>query len=405
VKHAQRRARETTRRTPASNAAEDDFAMFTRSLHTKTTTRRVLLAGFITSFSLSLLAADGTDGRGGDRSQDQALGAVLALTNAPGGNAVVMYHRAADGSLAAGGIFPSGGAGTGAGLGSQNAIVVTDDRRFVLAVNAGSHSISSFRLRHDRLELVDTVPSGGVIPTSVAVRNGLVFVLNAGVPNNITGFRLGPQGGLDQLPGFTRPLSAASTSPAQVSFSHDGGVLLVTERATNLISRFTLERDGIDGPFVTPSAGPTPFGFAVGARDTVFVSEAGAGGGASTYRLRGDELDAISSNVMTGQRAACWAALTPNGRFGYVTNAGTGNISGFAIAPDGTAELLDANGVAAATGGNPTDMAMSQDGRYLYARVASLSAIAIFRIGHDGRLDPLPSLTGTPAGLAGLAGF
>jgi hypothetical protein len=50
-------------------------------------------------------------------------------------------------------------------------------------------------------------------------------------------------------------------------------------------------------------------------------------------------------------------------------------------------------------------MAMSQDGHYLYARVANLSAIAVFRIGSDGRLDPAPSLVGTPAGLAGLAGF
>jgi 6-phosphogluconolactonase (cycloisomerase 2 family) len=369
--------------------------MFTRSLQTRTITR-ILLAGLFASLSLSPLAAD---------SPDQAIGAVLALTNAPGGNAVVLYHRAADGSLTPGGTFSTGGAGTGAGLGSQNAIVVTDDRRFVVAVNAGSHSISSFRLRQDRLELVDTAPSGGLMPTSVAARNGLVIVLNAGVPNNITGFRLGPQGELDPLPGFTRPLSAASTSPAQVSFSHDGDALLVTERATNMISRFTLDRDGIEGPFLTPSAGPTPFGFAVGARDTVFVSEAGAGGGASTYRLSTDGLDAISSNVMTGQRAACWALLTPNGRFGYVTNAGTGNISGFAIAPDGTAALLDSDGITAATGGNPTDMAMSQDGHYLYARVANLSAVAVFRIGSDGRLDPAPSLVGTPAGLAGLAGF
>jgi len=379
--------------------------MFTLSLHTGSIPRRVLFAALFTSFSLSLMAADGSRAADANQSQDQAIGAVLALTNLPGGNAVVMYHRAADGSLTAGGLYPTGGAGTGAGLNSQNAIVVTDDRRFVLAVNAGSNSISSFRVRQDRLELVDTVSSGGAMPTSVAARNGLVFVLNAGVPNNITGFRLGPQGELDQLPGFARPLSAASSGPAQVSFSPDGDAILVTERATNLISRFTLERDGIEGPFLTPSAGPTPYGFAMGQRNTVFVSEAGAGGGASTYRLREQGLDVISSNVMTGQRAACWAVVTPNGRFGYVTNAGTGNISGFAIAPDGTAELLDASGVTAATGGNPTDMAMSQDGHFLYARVANLRAIAIFRIGHDGRLDPLPSLVGTPTGLAGLAGF
>ena len=55
---------------------------------------------------------------------------------------------------------------------------------------------------------------------------------------------------------------------------------------------------------------------------------------------------------MTGQRAACWAVLTPDGRFGYVSNAGRGT-SGFAIGRDGSAELLDADGVTAVTGGNP----------------------------------------------------
>jgi 6-phosphogluconolactonase (cycloisomerase 2 family) len=106
---------------------------------------------------------------------------------------------------------------------------------------------------------------------------------------------------------------------------------------------------------------------------------------------------------MTGQRAACWAVVTKNGRYGYVTNAGTGNISGFAIDEDGSASLLDADGVTAVTGGNPTDAAVSHDGQYLYARVAARNEIAIFRIGSDGSLAPEPPLEGTPAGLAGLA--
>ena len=55
----------------------------------------------------------------------------------------------------------------------------------------------------------------------------------------------------------------------------------------------------------------------------------------------------------------------PGGWFGYVSNAGTGNISGFALEPDGSAALLDADGVTAVTGGNPTDMALSQDGHLL----------------------------------------
>jgi hypothetical protein len=61
--------------------------------------------------------------------------------------------------------------------------------------------------------------------------------------------------------------------------------------------------------------------------------------------------------------------------------------------------------VTAVTGGNPTDMALSDDGRYLYVRVANLASIGVFRIARDGSLKALPFLTGTPAGLAGLAGF
>jgi 6-phosphogluconolactonase (cycloisomerase 2 family) len=57
--------------------------------------------------------------------------------------------------------------------------------------------------------------------------------------------------------------------------------------------------------------------------------------------------------VMTGQRAACWTVVTRNGRYGYVINAGTGNISGFSIAKDGAVSLLNTDGVTAVTGGNP----------------------------------------------------
>jgi 6-phosphogluconolactonase (cycloisomerase 2 family) len=333
-------------------------------------------------------------------------GAVYALTNAAAGNAVVAYDRAGDGALIPAGIFPTGGAGTGAGLGSQGAVVVTEDRRFLFAVNAGSNSISSFRVQPDGLELAGTIGSGGATPTSVTYARGLLYVLNAGAPNNITGFTVDTKGRLSALADSTRPLSAASTSPAQVGFSDDGGALIVTERATNRVDFYTVGEDGLaTGPFVQPSSGPTPFGFAVDKRNSLFVSEAGAGGGASTYRIGDADLTPVSSMLMTGQRAACWAVVTKNGRYGYVTNAGTGNISGFAIATDGSAALLDPSGVTAITGGNPTDAAISHDGQYLYARVAAIASIAIFRINADGSLTALPFLTGTPAGLAGLTGF
>jgi 6-phosphogluconolactonase len=335
-------------------------------------------------------------------------GAVYALTNSPAGNAVLVYGRGGDGALSPAGSFATGGAGSGAGLGSQNAVIVSDDQQWLFAVNAGSNSISSFRIRPgQRLELVDTAPSGGSMPTSVTFHEGLLYVLNAGAPNNLAGFTVAGDGTLTPLADSTRPLSADSTSPAQVGFDDDGTTVIVTERATNLVDTYTVGSDGrLTGPLVHPSAGPTPFGFAVDKRNTLFVSEAGAGGGASSYRIGADgSLTPVSSMVMTGQRAACWAVVTKNGRYGYVTNAGTGNISGFRIGRDGSASLLNADGVTAVTGGNPTDVGVSNDSRFLYALVNATNSIAVFAIQADGSLTPRASLTGNPGGLAGLAAY
>jgi len=336
-----------------------------------------------------------------------AAGAVYALTNSPDGNAVVVYQRGGDGLLTPAGSFATGGTGTGASLGSQGAVIVSDDHQLLFAVNAGSNSISSFRIRPDGLELVNTAPSAGTMPTSVAFFRGLLYVLNAGVPNNVSGLTVDRDGNLTPLAGSTRPLSAASTGPAQVGVSVDGMVVIVTEKAMNRVDTYTVGTDGLlTGPLVHPSAGPTPFGFAVDKRNTLLVSEAGTGGGASSYRIGADgSLEPISSMVMTGQRAACWAAVTKNGRYGYVTNAGTGNISGFAIGQDGSASLINADGVTATTDGNPTDVAVSHDSIYFYARVAALGEIAILRIGSDGSLESLPPLMGVSATLVGLAGY
>jgi hypothetical protein len=60
---------------------------------------------------------------------DEGNGAVYTMTNAPSGNAVVAFRRHRDGSLTPAGTFPTGGAGSGAGLGSGHAVVVSEDGR------------------------------------------------------------------------------------------------------------------------------------------------------------------------------------------------------------------------------------------------------------------------------------
>jgi 6-phosphogluconolactonase len=340
--------------------------------------------------------------------QPAIAGAVYTSTNAPGGNSVLVFDRLADGRLVPLTRVATGGRGTGGGLGNQGAMTLTRNERWLLAVNAGSHSISVFSVRRRGLRLIDVQPSGGGQPVSVTEHRGVVYVLNA-ASDSISGFRLGRDGRLRPIYGATRALSGAGTGPAQVSFSPDGDTLVVTEKATNKIVTFQVDRDGFPGlAQVQDSNGPTPFGFAFGKRDQLFVSEAFGGApdasATSSYELDRDGLlTTISASVGTNQTANCWVVVTPSGRFAYVTNTGSGSISGYKIGFDGELELLDADGRTAVTGGGPIDLALSDSGQFLYSVNTGTNTIGAFLVHSDGSLTALPFVSGLPSGANGLA--
>jgi 6-phosphogluconolactonase len=148
-------------------------------------------------------------------------GAVYSMTNGASGNAILVFDRAADGTLGPAGSYATGGLGTGGGLGSQGAVVVSDNGRWLFAVNAGSHSVSVFALRPNGLQLTDTEPTGGERPISVTVHDGVIYVLNAGGAGNIAGFSLGADGRLTALPGSVQLLSngGVGAAPARPRWS------------------------------------------------------------------------------------------------------------------------------------------------------------------------------------------
>ncbi len=336
-------------------------------------------------------------------------GAVYTLTNSASGNAVAVFERDRDGSLTARGTVATGGNGTGAGLGSQGALILDGNRLF--AVNAGSNSLSLLHVdRRGKVRLADVDPSGGARPISVTVHGRFVYVLNAGdasTPANIRGF-LALWGKLVPLPGSTRPLSAAAPDPAQVEFSPNGRHLVVTEKATNLIVTYEVRRGYASGPNAQPSAGQTPFGFGFDRRGLLIVSEAFGGApdasAVSSYSLSGDGTIApISASVKTTETAACWIVVTKNGRYTYTTNTGSNSITGYRIGSDGSLAILDADGKTADTGATPIDMALTKSSRLLYALAGGVPEINGFVVNGDGSLDPIETVGGLPAGTVGLA--
>jgi 6-phosphogluconolactonase len=335
-------------------------------------------------------------------SDSNRSGAVYTLTNAPAGNAVAVFDRAADGSLTPAGTFATGGSGTGGGLGSQGAIALSDDGKLVFAVNAGSNSISELAVRPHGLELVGTVGSGGLLPISLTLHGSLLYVLNAGGAANISGFTVGSSGPIP-LAGSTRSLEAGSAGPAQVSFTPDGRELVVTEKNSRTIDTYTVGLDRLAGPaIVSPSAGVTPFGFDFDGAGHLLVSE--AGGSASSYSVGSGGATVISAAVQTHQAAPCWLIASRDGRFAYTANAGSGTISGFSVSGDGSLALLEPDGVSAAlgAGSHPLDEAVSRKGRFLYNLTDGRHAITAFRIGDDGGLAEVDSVGGLPAGAAGI---
>jgi 6-phosphogluconolactonase (cycloisomerase 2 family) len=319
-----------------------------------------------------------------------------------------VFERAHDGTLTPAGTVDTGGLGTGSGLGSQGALVLAGD--VLVAVNAGSDSISLFEVEDGMPELLDVESSGGDFPISVTIHRNLVYVLNAGAPENITGFRI-HHNELVPLPGSTRPLSGSGVAPAQVSFSPRGDLLVVTEKAANKIDTYIVGHNGLTvGPTVHPSVGETPFGFAFGKWGTLIVSEAFGGApdasAVSSYHAsKFFGLNPVTESAPTTETAACWIAISKNGRFAYATNTGSSSVTGYRIHFNGKLTILDADGVTGHTGAGsaPIDAAFSQDGRFLYALSGGTNDITAFRQHANGSLTNLGAVGGLPAGAAGLA--
>src|SRR2546429_249068 len=206
----------------------------------------------------------------------------------------------------------------------------------------------------------------------------------------------------DLITGSTRSLSGSAVGPAQVAFSPDGRRLIVTEKSTNRLDVYAVGDDGVaSAATASSSAGGTPFGFSFGHRGELFVSE--ATGSASSYVIgNAGQLSTASGAVLTHQGAPCWAVVTKNGKFGYTANAQGGSISGFAIAPDGSIALIDADGRTVVVGPGNIDLALSDNSRYLYELNGNRS-ISGFRIEADGHLNAVNNVAGLPASTVGLA--
>ncbi len=326
-------------------------------------------------------------------------------------NTVAGFDRHADGSLTPipGSPFPTGGAGSGAGLASQGAIQLSSDGRYLLAVDAASNQISVLRLGFNGVPqpVGSPVPSGGSDPVSIAVSGDLVYVANAGSgETDVTGFRLAANGALYPLPNSTVPLPAGS-GPADVLFDPTGQRLVVTLAGSSTIASFRVGWDGrlLAAPGSPIAAqGPGPFGseFSPTNPSQLFVSNAHGGEGKGTVSAFDvspwGQLTSIGASPFADiQTAPCWIEISHDGRFLFAVNTGSGEISSYAIDPDGSLILLGSTPFGSA-GAGAVDARLSPDGRTLLVNGSKANVVASFAVNGGTLTELASSPTPLPAG-------
>lgn len=325
---------------------------------------------------------------------------VLVQTDNTAGNQVVVYDRAGDGTLSQAGAYATGGlggqtAGSAADhLSSQGSLGYDPRDGLVLAVNAGSNTVSVFGIRGDQLSLHQVIGSGGTFPVSVAVHGDLVYVLNAENGGSVQGYRI-LFGRLFPIPRSNRLLGLDPTAtpqfthtPGQVAFSPGGSQLIVTTKANgNDIDAF---RVGFDGslsasPAVNSEPGTIPFGVTFDPAGHLVVAETGINA-VATYALNPDGTIALIDAVPTGQAATCWVAS--DGSLLFASNAGSATESGYSVSAGGQLTLLGQTATDPAT----IDASATPGGQFLYVQ-AGPGIVDEFAVAPAGSLTEIGSVT------------
>lgn len=325
---------------------------------------------------------------------------VFVQTDNTAGNQVIAYDQGRDGSLTEVGAYSTGGLGGELEgsvvdhLASQGSLAYDADNHLLYAVNAGSNTVSVFAVFGDRLSLQQVISSGGSFPTSVAVDDGLVYVLNAEGGGSLQGYRAG-FGHLFPIPGSNRALGLPietprfTHTPGQVAFSPDGSKVIVTTKAAGSdIDVFGVRAFGLlsQTPVVNSEPGTVPFAVTFDQAGNLLVSQAGTNA-VTSYALHGDGTLTGLSTVATGQAATCW--IVRAGSVAYASNAGSGTLSNVGLGFGGQLSSLGTTETSAGT----VDAAVAANGRYLYVQGGAAGTVDEFSIGAGGALTKVGTVT------------
>ncbi len=422
-------------------------------------TNKNFLFPIVSLLGCMMLSACGSDNvtNTQEATQEISNAGFFVVSNKADTNSIYAFSSDGDGQYSETGEYKTGGKGTGDleipelkkdethplangddPLISAGSLVATEDQKHMVVVNPGDATISLMK-REDSGDIshVNSVPATDLFPISLAVHGDYVAAASVGDSNmkgSIGLFKI-TDGKLAPVADSRRDLQAR---PSTVQFSSDGSFVIVNELVTGKIKSFSAA-DGllsqeavsvIDSPRADKRFQAIPVGFEVKAGadyDILLMSEArfltpefglreGDGsvklsplyswqtGSLSTYKLAKDgTLSLISGDVLTGnaveggELANCWVALSPDGKTLWAANALSSSISSFDIGDDGVATLRNATAYKDESESLFFgDISVSADGKTLYQLIGNKGQVAIFDIQSNGDLTLKQSVGAMP---------
>jgi 6-phosphogluconolactonase (cycloisomerase 2 family) len=380
-------------------------------------------------------------------------------------NAIIHYHRSANGTITEVERTATGGAGSGVfrpiyeangpnafeGAGS---VILTSDRRLLFTTNGGDNSVSSFRVGKDgRLTLLDVEPTGNAVKGKSGTAKSLaycpskttLYVLHSFGPDHIRLMSVNGEGKLTARPErYTvntqnktdRVSTMAVLSPDEkfllvdINFDErpsanpDGTpkFVLANERDPDGLVIFPVGGDGTLGsPSFHDAGGVAPFYIAfLHDRPNTFINGIAAGNGVVVSSIDAHGQVGIGRLVPIDTSAGkpselCWLAISPDDRSMFATSFGYSNISSYhvdgaevSIAKDPACPRVPGDGTFRAINGTvssgPSDNWISPDGAYLYQIYGNASKLVGYATQPDGSLKEVTNVRipyNSPEGLAG----
>jgi DNA-binding beta-propeller fold protein YncE len=283
-------------------------------------------------------------------------------------------------------------------------IALTPNGATAYVVNSDSDTLSVFRVGvRGALQPAPQIVKTGHEPwgATVSPNGGALYVTNS-EDATVSAYRIG----LDGTPVRLGDFHATSDHPKQTVLSPDGRFLYLSyadseetaDGPPRVVTRFAVRSDGTLGPAQdVAKVGPADYGIAISPDGgLVYVTSAESQNVWGFRRGADGSLTPVPGSPFPALEFPIALKVTPDGRHLYVagndsdTDSPPGGLLGFTIRADGSLEPTADSPAATPDHAEVPAVAITPDGRDVFAAIRETNQVAAFEIGAGGTLKQAP---------------